>query len=94
MQIRHEQGNEGGEFVLDFHGHRAGELTYSLSGDVITVRHTGVDPAHEGRGYGKRLVSEVVAFARQNNFTMRSTCWFATRLLDKVPDFADITAPS
>lgn len=94
MDIRHEPTERGGEFVLELDGHRIGELTYGLSGSTMTVRHTGVDPAHEGRGFGKRLVAEAVQFARQNNLQVRSTCWFATRLLDRVPAFADVRAPA
>ena len=92
MRIRHEQGERGGEFILEVEGERIGELTYGLSGAIMTVRHTGVNPAHEGHGYGKRLVSEAVAFARDNKLKMQSTCWFATKLLDRVPAFADVRA--
>ena len=92
MSIRHEQSERGGEFVLEIDGQRIGEITYTLAAGRLTVRHTGVDPAQEGRGYGKRLVAAAVDFARANGTQMASTCWFATRLLDRVPDFADVRA--
>src|SRR5690606_8970808 len=39
-------------------------LSYAENGDVLTVDHTEVSPKLEGQGIGKKLVSQVVEFAR------------------------------
>lgn len=90
MNVRHEPGDHGGQFVLEDAGVHVGELTYTRAGTLLMIHHTGVDPAYEGRGLGKRLVSEAVAYARTQGFKVQASCWFARGLLEKVPAFADV----
>ena len=49
----HLPGEHRFETTVDGH---AGRLDYSLSGDVMTIVHTEVDPALEGRGVAGSLV--------------------------------------
>ena len=42
--LRHAAEAAGGEFVLEQDGRRVGELTYSLGGGRMVIRHTGVAP--------------------------------------------------
>jgi len=58
-------------------------LQYRLRGDTITFTHTGVPKELEGRGFGSRLVHAGLAYARQQGLTIRSTCWFVDKFLER-----------
>jgi predicted GNAT family acetyltransferase len=61
------------------------ELTYSLDGDRLFLRHTGVPEALEGRGIGGRLVRAAVERARREQLTLVPWCPFARRWLQDHP---------
>lgn len=65
-------------------------LSYIPNGDVLTVDHTEVSPQLEGQGIGKKLVTQVVEYARSENKTIDPQCPFAKAVIDKTPEFQDI----
>ncbi len=69
-----------------------GEMTYSFVEDgVISIDHTYVDYALRGMGIGKSLMDSVVAFARNENFKVVSSCSFATALTKRFSDeYSDV----
>jgi hypothetical protein len=91
--IQHLERDEGGEFTIDGGGAGSrGRLTYRRAPDRITILHTIVDPALEGRGIGRRLVAEAVAWARAAGLEVAATCTFARRVLDAPPEHHDVRA--
>ncbi len=80
-------------FTLQRAGRQVGELTYTLSGSRLTIRHTGVDPALRGRGAARKLVDAAVQFARAENLKLASRCSYASALFARSRgEFADVLA--
>ncbi len=67
-------------------------LSYIPHGDVLTVDHTEVSPKLEGQGIGKKLVAQVVDYARSENKTIDPQCPFAKSVIEKTPEFQDVLA--
>jgi predicted GNAT family acetyltransferase len=71
-------------------GPLAAILTYDLEGDRITLRHTEVLEAYEGRGLGSRLVGEVFADLRARGIGVVARCPFVVAWLERHPGEQDI----
>lgn len=55
---------------------------------IMHITHTIVPDTLGGRGLGKRLVTRAVEDAIMiNSLQLSSDCWFATKLIDKNPDW-------
>ena len=78
-------------FELDTDGHIAFS-EYSRSGDVLTMLHTEVPKALEGRGIGSALVKGVLDTARLQNLKVAARCPFVKAYLERHPEYADIRA--
>lgn len=72
-------------------GH-AGRLDYSVQGDVLTIVHTEVDPALEGRGVAGALVRAVLDHARASGLKVRAACEYAASYLDRHPETMSLRA--
>lgn len=51
------------------------------------ITHTIVPDALGGRGLGKKLVTRIMEDIIAAGETVSSSCWFATGVIDKSPDF-------
>jgi len=71
-------------------GPLAAILTYELQGDRITLRHTEVLEAYEGRGLGSQLVSKVLADLRARGIGVVARCPFVIAWLERHPGEQDI----
>ena len=67
-------------------GSALAELTYQISGNIITFIHTGVPMPLEGRGIGSLLVSAGLKYARTNNLQVESLCWFVDKYMQRHPN--------
>ncbi|MFN7163284.1 MAG: GNAT family N-acetyltransferase [Hyphomonas sp.] len=56
------------------------------------ITHTIVPDALGGRGLGKRLVTRIMKDVISANETVSSSCWFASGLINKTPDWAGALA--
>ncbi len=56
------------------------------------ITHTIVPDALGGRGLGKRLVARLMQDVIGAKETVSSSCWFASALIDKAPDWAGAKA--
>lgn len=93
MDFKQTDNQKRGVFKAVEDGKDAGELTYSwTSGHQITIEHTEVNPEFSGRGLGKALVMEAVAFARKEGLEIIPVCPFAKSLFEKVDDIKDVLA--
>lgn len=92
MEIKHIENESKGYFkALAEDNKEAGRITYSWAGDKrIIVDHTEVDPAFGGQGVGKKILMEIVAFAREKEIKILPLCPFAKSVFDKVPEIADV----
>ena len=83
--VANNQTQQRFEMIVD--GERA-ELTYRTEGDRLTLVHTGVPDAFEGRGIGGDLVRAAVDHAVDAGLTIVPHCRFARGWLDRHPDVA------
>ncbi len=90
MDIRREESETGGRYVVVIDGHEA-EMTYSRAGTSrIIIDHTGVPSELGGRGVGKALVERAVMDARAEGFKIIPLCPFAKATLEKHPEWQDV----
>lgn len=90
-KITRENEGQKGRFTIFEDGEPAGEMTYTWAGESrIIIDHTGVDDRFGGKGFGKQLVMEAVAYARQTGIKILPLCPFAKRVFDKDPSLQDV----
>jgi len=85
--IVHNQDDH--RFELEMSGHLA-VLDYMQKGDLIIFTHTGVPPAIGGRGIGSQLVKTGLDYARENEFKVRSLCWFVSKYIRLHKEYQDL----
>jgi uncharacterized protein len=91
MDIQHIYDGHKGMFFIKQEGHRVAEMTYVWAGtDRFIIDHTGVDEILKGKGAGKQLVANAVAFARQKGVRILPLCPFAKHVFETVPEFQDV----
>jgi len=93
MKIEHVIENSSGHFTAVENDREIGLMTYTRSGEnKISINHTEVNPAYEGKGIGHSLVIEAVRYARENHLKILPLCWFVRLILNKTPSFKDVLA--
>jgi predicted GNAT family acetyltransferase len=87
MQPSIEHRSEAGRFVARLDGSE-GRLEYTLSPGRMTIVHTEVDPALEGRGVAGALVRAALDHARSAGLKVEAECAYARSYLDRHPETA------
>lgn len=78
-------------FKLYEQGRKIGEMSVSIKDGKLTVFHTEIDPAREGRGYGKQLFNAMVAYVREHHLKVIPLCPFVRSQFNRYPDeYADL----
>ena len=92
MNIEHIQKNKmQGYFVAKENLKEVGRITYVMSEETkLVIDHTEVAPEQKGHGIGKRLVLNVVEYARANKLKILPICTFAKAVFDKTPEIQDV----
>jgi hypothetical protein len=78
-------------FELDADGHVAFS-NYRRDGDNLTVLHTEVPAALNGRGIGSALVRGLLDVARGQGLKVRPLCPFVSAYIARHPEYADLLA--
>ena len=65
---------------------------YRVDGKVMTMHHTYVPPALEGRGIAATLVGVALAHARDQGLQVRPTCSYVARYMQRHPETLDLVA--
>ncbi len=73
-------------------GTYAGEITYSLDGDVVTFDQTYVDPAFRSTGVTGRMLRHVFEEARATGSRVRPIDPFVQSWVRLNPEFQDLIA--
>jgi uncharacterized protein len=82
---------EKGFFYIDVNGKHEAMMTFVFAGkDKIIIDHTEVNSAFNGKGFGKKMVTKAVEYAREENIKIIPLCPFAKRTFDKTPEFQDV----
>lgn len=79
-------------WVAQVEGVRAGVADYTLANGVLTLTHTVVESAYEGRGVGSALVRTALDSARDRGLSVVPSCPFVAGWIQKHPDYADLVA--
>ena len=80
-----------GAFYIEVEGKQEAMMTFVYAGeDKIIIDHTEVNPGNEGKGFGKKMVTKAVEFAREKGIKILSICPFAKSVFDKTPEFRDV----
>ncbi|WP_333876562.1 GNAT family N-acetyltransferase [Flavobacterium sp.] len=83
-------GNKG-FFYIEVDGKQEALMTFVFSGDdKIIIDHTEVNPGNEGKGFGKKMVTKAVEYAREHHIKIIPLCPFAKSVFDKVSEFRDV----
>jgi predicted GNAT family acetyltransferase len=91
MEIIQENEDKRGAFKAIENGKQAGLMTYTWAGPTkFIIDHTDVDPDFKGKGIGKQMLMQAVAFARENKLKIMPLCPFAKSVFDKTPEIADV----
>lgn len=78
-------------FELDADGHIAFS-NYKRADGVLTILHTEVPKALEGRGIGSALIRGVLDIARSQRLKVIAVCPFAKSYIERHPEYADLLA--
>ena len=93
MKIEREEIENTGRFYINENNTTLAEMLYTTPNiHTLLITHTGVDESMEGKGIGKQLVAAAVEYARNNSFTIKATCPFAKKNLDRTKEYADVYA--
>ncbi|MET0466558.1 MAG: GNAT family N-acetyltransferase [Chitinophagaceae bacterium] len=83
--------NGHGAFLIMEGREKIGEMVVAADDKNITVYHTEVDSAHEGKGLAKKLLDEMVAYARSKKLSVIPLCPYVHLQFKRHPDqYADI----
>ena len=79
MDITHNTARNRFEVALK--GGASAELSYTLNPGmgILTITHTCVPPAFEGRGIASKLTKEALEYAAANGLEVIPLCSFAVR---------------
>ena len=78
-------------FELDAEGHVAFS-EYKRANGILTILHTEVPPALNGKGIGSRLVRGMLDLARAEGVKVKPLCPFVRSYIAKNPEYADLVA--
>jgi predicted GNAT family acetyltransferase len=88
-----EQSGARGRYVIDLGQGEEAEMNFHRSGDVMTITHTGVPPAFEGRGIAAQLVQRAIADARAQGFKIVPACsYVAAQFKRHAKEWSDVRA--
>jgi predicted GNAT family acetyltransferase len=90
MEIRLEEYQNGGAFVVWEGNEKLGEQTFRRVGDVLYIDHTEVDERLRGQGVARSLVDTAVAYARANHALIVPLCPYTRSQFEKDPSIGDV----
>lgn len=86
-----EYNDKKGYFYVKINDRIEAKMTFVFAGPhKIIIDHTEVNPGHNGKNFGKRMVEKAVSFAREKNLKILPLCPFAKKVFDKTPEYNDV----
>lgn len=80
-------------FSLNIDGQEVGRMMVNITPGILKAGYTGVDLTQRKKGYGRKLVSAVVDYARVNNLKIVPECGFVAMMFNKYPEiYGDVRA--
>jgi len=91
VEIKQIDQGAKGYFVATDAENEAGRMSYTYAGNSkIIIDHTEVNNAYRGQNIGKRILMEVVNYARENKIKIIPLCPFAKSVFDKMEEIRDV----
>jgi predicted GNAT family acetyltransferase len=87
LDITHDAGKRRFTAVVD--GHEC-EIDYQLSGEVMSITHTGVPQAIAGRGIAAQLMRAVLKEAEARGWKVIPACSYAADFMRKHPEYGHL----
>ncbi len=81
---------EAGRFEIRVGGELAGFAEYRSRPGIRAFVHTEVDPAHEGQGFGGKLIGNALDATRAAGDEVLPFCPFVNRYIATHPDYLDL----
>jgi hypothetical protein len=88
--VRDNPGERRYELFVD--EQLVGLATYSLSGQIMTIPHSEVQPRFEGQGLGARLARFALDDARDRGLRVVPLCPFIAAYVKRHPEYAALVA--
>ena len=90
-EVKHKENAHDGEFQLWSGGEMLAHMMYSKPfSDRIIIQHTEVKRSEHGKGYGKKLVESMVAFARAHQLMVVPLRQYTRGVFEKHPEYQDL----
>jgi predicted GNAT family acetyltransferase len=91
LAIRHNPAANRFEATVDgLLCQAAYQLSEQAGSTVMTIHHTGVPAALEGRGIAAQLVQAALGHARAQGLKVRPTCSYVAAYMRRHPEWADV----
>lgn len=91
MEVQQEDNGKKGAFFIENDGQRLASMTYTWAGpNKMIIDHTEVDDSLRGQGAGKKLLMQLVSFAREKKKKVLPLCPFANSVFQKNPHIQDV----
>ncbi|MBX3256627.1 MAG: N-acetyltransferase [Chitinophagaceae bacterium] len=85
--------NNKGEVQVFSDDIKAGFMDIAIKDTRLTVFHTEVAPAYEGKGFAKLLLARLVSYARENNLQIVPLCPYVLMQFRRHPEeYKDVWA--
>jgi predicted GNAT family acetyltransferase len=88
VELRDDPEEDRYELLLD--GQLRGYVDYRVHGQKISILHTEVDRALDGRGYGSRLARYALDDARTRGLRVLVHCPFVRTYVRRHPEYEDL----
>jgi len=93
LKIEIEENGSKGRFVIYEESIEAGEMTFTWAGkDKFIIDHTYIGKEYGGKGYGKKLLSEAINYARKKEVRILPLCPFAKAMFERDNSTHDVLA--
>lgn len=90
-EVQLEINDKNGFFYIAVNGKTEAKMTFVFAGsNKIIIDHTEVNEGNNGKGFGKKMLTKAVEFAREKNIKIIPLCPFAKKVFDKTPEFGDV----
>lgn len=74
------------ELQILIDGNKAGYMSIEIDGRLLIVYYTKLDPEHEGKGYAKMLLDELVRYAEEKDLLVDPECDFVRQQFEHHPE--------
>ena len=91
MTIAIDHQHDRQRFVAEIEGQEC-VLEYRLSGNTMTITHTGVPASLGGRGIASQLTRFALDAARSEGWKVIPACSYAAGYFEKHPEYQDLLA--